>query len=69
MQFKISAAFLALVATAIAMPTKRATCSKGRTTAHASCCVWFDVLDDIQENLYVLSSSGVEFSLTTHLQL
>ncbi|KAF7368293.1 Peroxidase [Mycena venus] len=34
-------------------PSKRATCSKGRTSAYLECCVWFDVLDDIQENLYV----------------
>ncbi|KAJ7917467.1 fungal versatile peroxidase from pleurotus Eryngii [Mycena leptocephala] len=33
-------------------PSKRATCSKGRTSALQECCVWFDVLDDIQENLF-----------------
>ncbi|KAF7291422.1 Peroxidase [Mycena indigotica] len=44
---------LALAASAApGQPEKRATCSGGRTTAHASCCVWFDVLDDIQENLF-----------------
>ncbi|TBU21877.1 manganese peroxidase [Dichomitus squalens] len=32
--------------------SKRATCNGGRTTANAACCVWFDVLDDIQENLF-----------------
>ncbi|KAJ7303687.1 versatile peroxidase VPS1 [Mycena albidolilacea] len=52
MQFTFSAAFFALVLAAAAVPTKRAACSNGRTAAHASCCVWFDVLDDIQENMY-----------------
>ncbi|KAF7342476.1 Peroxidase [Mycena venus] len=32
--------------------TRRAACSKGRTSAFQECCVWFDVLDDIQENLF-----------------
>ncbi|KAJ7927044.1 manganese peroxidase isozyme precursor, partial [Mycena leptocephala] len=32
--------------------SKRALCSKGRTSASQKCCVWFDVLDDIQENLF-----------------
>ncbi|KAF7335796.1 Peroxidase [Mycena venus] len=60
MQFTFSAAFLALVVAVAAMPTKRATCSKGRTSAHASCCVWFDVLDDIQENLFDGGECGEE---------
>ncbi|KAJ6550426.1 heme peroxidase [Mycena vulgaris] len=46
--------FLALVlgSSSSSVPTKRATCSNGRTSAHKACCVWFDVLDDIQENLF-----------------
>ncbi|KAJ6578484.1 manganese peroxidase isozyme precursor [Mycena capillaripes] len=60
MQFTFSAAFLALVATVAAMPTKRAACSNGRTATHASCCVWFDVLDDIQENLFDGGECGEE---------
>ncbi|TFK33106.1 manganese peroxidase isozyme precursor [Crucibulum laeve] len=37
-----------------AIPTtlNSATCSKGRTASRTSCCVWYDVLDDIQENLF-----------------
>ncbi|KAJ7582953.1 heme peroxidase, partial [Mycena floridula] len=34
------------------LPPSRSTCSKGRTAKHAQCCVWYDVLDDIQENLF-----------------
>ncbi|KAK7056144.1 peroxidase [Favolaschia claudopus] len=60
MQITLSSALLALVAAAVAVPTKRATCSKGRTTAHASCCIWFDVLDDIQENLFDGGECGEE---------
>jgi hypothetical protein len=64
MQFTLSASLLALVVAAVAIPTKRAVCSKGRTTAHASCCVWFDVLDDIQENLYGPSPHCLAICLT-----
>ncbi|KAJ6556241.1 manganese peroxidase isozyme precursor [Mycena capillaripes] len=78
MQFTFAAAFLALVAVAVSVPTKRALCSNGRTAAHASCCVWFDVLgawlsdgvqislirsaDDIQENLYLTFHDAIGFS-------
>ncbi|KAJ7055734.1 heme peroxidase [Mycena amicta] len=57
---------VALVAVAVGVsaapnpPAKRATCSKGRTSAHASCCVWFDVLDDIQTNLFDGGECGEE---------
>ncbi|KAJ6528227.1 heme peroxidase [Mycena vulgaris] len=60
MQFTFSAAFLALVVAAVAVPTKRAACGNGRTAAHASCCIWFDVLDDIQENLFDGGECGEE---------
>ncbi|KAF8889890.1 versatile peroxidase VPS1 [Infundibulicybe gibba] len=33
-------------------PAPRALCSKNRSSLHASCCVWYDVLDDIQANLF-----------------
>ncbi|KAF7294585.1 Peroxidase [Mycena indigotica] len=29
-----------------------AQCSKGRTAKNSQCCVWYDVLDDIQTNLF-----------------
>ncbi|KAJ7584950.1 putative versatile peroxidase [Mycena floridula] len=38
----------------------RAVCANGKTTAHASCCAWFDVLDDIQENLFDGAECGEE---------
>ncbi|KAI0358140.1 manganese-repressed peroxidase [Trametes cingulata] len=53
-----SKAFIPLLALAVsavvASPplAKRATCSGGQTTANEACCVWFDVLDDIQANLF-----------------
>ncbi|KAF4563214.1 Versatile peroxidase vpl2 [Pleurotus pulmonarius] len=62
MSFKALFTFATLAVAALAAPshTKRATCSGGRTTAHASCCVWFDVLDDIQENLFDGAECGEE---------
>nr|AFR44748.1 manganese peroxidase 3 [Volvariella volvacea] len=53
---------LALVScvAAVSLPQKRAQCSNGRTASHASCCVWFDVLDDIQENLFDGGECGEE---------
>ncbi|KAI1791353.1 manganese peroxidase [Ganoderma leucocontextum] len=40
------------VIAAVPSVSRRATCSNGQTTANDACCVWFDVLDDIQENLF-----------------
>ncbi|KAI8994064.1 manganese-repressed peroxidase [Trametes punicea] len=53
---------VALVAFVIAAvpPTKWTTCSGGQTTADEACCVWFDVLDDIQENLFHGGDCGEE---------
>ncbi|KAA1470400.1 manganese peroxidase isozyme precursor [Dentipellis sp. KUC8613] len=58
-----SKAFFALVtfATAVvALPPRRAACSNGRTASNAACCVWFDVLDDIQESLFDGGECGEE---------
>ncbi|KAJ7598760.1 heme peroxidase [Mycena floridula] len=64
------AAIVALLPFALAIPTvveRRATCANGKVTAHASCCVWFDVLDDIQENLFDGGECGEEaHELTFH---
>nr|QOW95912.1 manganese peroxidase GbMnP_U35959 [Ganoderma boninense] len=52
---KACIAFVVLAASlAAAVPSvrKRTTCSNGKTTTNDACCVWFDVLDDIQENLF-----------------
>ncbi|KAI0767406.1 fungal versatile peroxidase from pleurotus Eryngii [Fomes fomentarius] len=51
---------LVLAVTAAPHPAKRASCSNGRTANDAKCCVWFDVLDDIQENLFDGSQCGEE---------
>ncbi|KAK0496721.1 heme peroxidase [Armillaria luteobubalina] len=32
--------------------TSRATCSNGNIVSSAECCVWFDVLEDIQAHMY-----------------
>ncbi|KAJ7291753.1 heme peroxidase [Mycena rebaudengoi] len=60
MQLTFGIVVLALVLSAITSPSKRAACSNGRTAAHASCCVWFDVMDDIQENLFDGGECGEE---------
>ncbi|OBZ76765.1 Versatile peroxidase VPL1 [Grifola frondosa] len=41
-----------LVIAVTAAPAKRASCSNGRTARNPECCVWYDVLDDIQQNLF-----------------
>ncbi|KAF5354502.1 hypothetical protein D9758_012405 [Tetrapyrgos nigripes] len=35
-----------------ANPLRRFVCNNGKRTANAQCCVWFDVLDDLQANLF-----------------
>ncbi|KAJ7582952.1 fungal versatile peroxidase from pleurotus Eryngii [Mycena floridula] len=44
--------FPTLIRVTTALPANRSMCSNGRTAKHAECCVWYDVLDDIQENLF-----------------
>ncbi|KAF8656124.1 hypothetical protein AX16_002762 [Volvariella volvacea WC 439] len=66
---KISLGLLAIVscAVAVSLPQKRAACSNGRVASHAACCVWFDVLDDLQENLFDGAQCGEEaHELTFH---
>ncbi|RDX44800.1 manganese peroxidase isozyme precursor [Lentinus brumalis] len=56
-------AILALAALAVtikAAPAPEAVCSQGRRASSAACCVWFDVLDDIQENLFDGAECGEE---------
>ncbi|KAJ7446321.1 heme peroxidase [Mycena latifolia] len=49
----LSTLSLVYITTVSATPlTSRATCSKGRTASSSSCCVWYNVLDDIQANLF-----------------
>nr|AQT03612.1 manganese peroxidase 1 [Irpex lacteus] len=52
MAFKTILAFVALATAALAAPSSRVTCSPGRVVSNGACCKWFDVLDDIQENLF-----------------
>ncbi|KAH8091360.1 manganese peroxidase 1 [Cristinia sonorae] len=61
MPFKTLLAIAALATVAVAVPaTTDATCSKGRTAKNAACCKWFDVLDDIQVNLFDGGECGEE---------
>ncbi|KAH9851947.1 heme peroxidase [Lenzites betulinus] len=53
-------AVLATAATALPSANRRATCSGGQTTANEACCVWFDVLDDLQTNLFHNGDCGEE---------
>ncbi|KAH9848069.1 versatile peroxidase VPS1 [Lenzites betulinus] len=57
---KFFVSLLALAAAVSAVPSKRASCSKGRSATNEKCCVWFDVLDDIQDNLFDGSKCGEE---------
>ncbi|KAH9934475.1 heme peroxidase [Epithele typhae] len=57
---KTIVSLISLALLASATPTKRATCSKGRSASNEQCCVWFDVLDDIQENLFDGGECGEE---------
>ncbi|KAM5530526.1 hypothetical protein V8D89_015803 [Ganoderma adspersum] len=55
---KTIVALTSLAVLVSAVPMRRATCSNGRTATDAACCVWFDVLDDIQQNLFDNSECG-----------
>ncbi|ESK91435.1 manganese peroxidase [Moniliophthora roreri MCA 2997] len=59
MQFKNLLTLLPFVIVANAGPfSKRADCSKGRSAEHAECCVWYDVLDDLQSDIFVKEPCG-----------
>ncbi|KAI0069738.1 manganese peroxidase isozyme precursor [Panus rudis PR-1116 ss-1] len=60
MSFKVLFTLATLAVAAVAAPSQRASCSKGRTAQHAQCCKWFDVLDDIQEHLFDGGECGEE---------
>ncbi|KAF7341320.1 Peroxidase [Mycena venus] len=50
----LSTLSLVYATTVAATPSfsQRAACSKGRTASSATCCVWYNVLDDLQANLF-----------------
>ncbi|KAM5546023.1 hypothetical protein V8D89_000149 [Ganoderma adspersum] len=50
---------LALIVQAAAPPYKT-NCGNGHSASNPKCCVWFDVLDDIQTNLFDGSKCGEE---------
>ncbi|KAJ7144200.1 manganese peroxidase isozyme precursor [Mycena epipterygia] len=49
-----------LFLSAMAAPMRRAACSNGRSASSEACCVWFDVLDDLQANLFDGGECGEE---------
>ncbi|EKM51408.1 uncharacterized protein PHACADRAFT_213241 [Phanerochaete carnosa HHB-10118-sp] len=65
MAFKQLIAALSVVlslqaAQAAVVKSKRAACSNGASVSDESCCAWFDVLDDIQQNLFNGAQCGAE---------
>jgi hypothetical protein len=54
MLLTVGITYFSLFLSVFAVPLKRAACSNGRSASSETCCVWFDVLDDIQQNLCVL---------------
>lgn len=60
MSWKAIAVLTTLVVSAIAAPSRRVSCGDGRTASNAVCCTWFNVLDDIQENLFDGGECGEE---------
>ncbi|KAL4245328.1 Peroxidase [Abortiporus biennis] len=60
MAFKTILTFALLAVVASAAPSKKVTCSQGRVASDAACCKWFDVLDDIQTNLFDGAECGEE---------
>ncbi|KAK7688320.1 hypothetical protein QCA50_008692 [Cerrena zonata] len=62
MVFKSIFVFFTLAAIALAAPGKKGqvSCRHGRKASNAACCQWFDVLDDIQTNLFDGGECGEE---------
>ncbi|TCD62521.1 Manganese peroxidase 3 [Steccherinum ochraceum] len=60
MSFKSILVLATLAIAAYAAPSRNTVCSKGRVASDAACCQWFDVLDDIQTNLFDGGECGEE---------
>ncbi|KAI0061055.1 manganese peroxidase isozyme precursor [Artomyces pyxidatus] len=60
MSLKALFALAVLASAVVAVPQPRAVCSQGRVASNAACCTWFDVLDDIQANLFDGGECGEE---------
>ncbi|KAI0796066.1 manganese peroxidase isozyme precursor [Abortiporus biennis] len=60
MSFKTILVVVTLAVVAFAAPSKHAVCSQGRVASNAACCKWFDVLDDLQTNLFDGGECGEE---------
>ncbi|KAF9044497.1 heme peroxidase [Hymenopellis radicata] len=62
--FTLSALLLSAKAAPAHPPTK---CPNGKSVKNAQCCVWFEVLNDIQENLFDGGECGEEAHETLRL--
>ncbi|TDL17020.1 manganese peroxidase 1 [Rickenella mellea] len=61
MAFKTLAFLVAIASVVLATPMKRTACPNSKHTAvNAACCTWFDVLDDMQANLFDGAECGEE---------
>ncbi|THH09970.1 hypothetical protein EW146_g8523 [Bondarzewia mesenterica] len=60
MSFKAILALAALVVSVVAAPKRHVSCGGGRKASNAACCTWFNVLDDIQANLFDGGQCGEE---------
>ncbi|OBZ66256.1 Versatile peroxidase VPL2 [Grifola frondosa] len=58
MSFKAIVALVTLAVATYAAPSH--TCGAGRVVSNAACCKWFDVLDDLQANLFDGGECGEE---------
>lgn len=50
--FKLSVAFVALASLASAAHFKRVTCPDGNTATNEACCVFYELRDSLQQNLF-----------------
>ncbi|KAI0344625.1 short manganese peroxidase [Trametopsis cervina] len=60
MAFTVLFSLAVLAVVASAAPSPQVSCGAGRVASNAVCCKWFDVLDDIQENLFDGGECGEE---------
>ncbi|KAI0796438.1 manganese peroxidase 1 [Irpex lacteus] len=65
MAFKALLALLTITSAVLAAPqdvtaANKVSCGGGRVAGHAQCCKWYDVLDDIQKNLFDGGECGEE---------
>ncbi|OBZ66199.1 Versatile peroxidase VPL2 [Grifola frondosa] len=60
MSFKAIFALVTLAVATYAAPSRLVSCGADRVVSNAACCKWFDVLDDLQANLFDGGECGEE---------